>query len=95
MIKGIHLALGVKTYFDNSTPVMGSRTKSSSQKPVVPTNICHRHHRKEEKENMYTESYKANIERLRSARLTHRDQAVKFLDMQRLQTIKTFYTYYN
>jgi hypothetical protein len=37
MIKVIHLALEVKTSFDNSTPVTGSSTESSSSKPVVPT----------------------------------------------------------
>jgi hypothetical protein len=30
-IKGIHLALEVKTFFDNSTPVTGSSMKSNSQ----------------------------------------------------------------
>jgi hypothetical protein len=36
MIKGIHVALRVNTSFGNSTPVTGSSTKSSSQKPGVP-----------------------------------------------------------
>jgi hypothetical protein len=35
------------------------------------------------------------VERLRKAGLTHCDQAVRFLDMQRLQAIKTFYAYCN
>jgi hypothetical protein len=30
MIKGIHLTLEVKTSFDNSTPMTGSSTESSS-----------------------------------------------------------------
>jgi hypothetical protein len=48
MIKGIHLALEVKTSFDNSTFVMGSSMESSSQKLGVPTNSRHWHRRKEE-----------------------------------------------
>jgi hypothetical protein len=62
MIKGIHLALEVKTSFGNSTPAMGSSTESSSQKPRVPTDSHHRHHRKEEKENLHIKSYKAKLE---------------------------------
>jgi hypothetical protein len=49
MIKGIHLALEVKTSFGNFTPAMGSSTESSSQKPGVPTNSHHRHRWKGEK----------------------------------------------
>jgi hypothetical protein len=45
------------------------------------TDSHHRHHRKEEKENLHTKSYKAKFERLRSARLTHRDKAVRLLDV--------------
>jgi hypothetical protein len=88
MIKGIHLALKVKTSFDNSTPAMGSSMKSSSQTPGVPTDSRHQHRWKEEKENLHTKCYKENLERLRSARLTHRDQAVRLLDMQRLQVVR-------
>jgi hypothetical protein len=51
----------------------------------------HRHHRKEEKENLRTKKLQAKHERLRSARLTHRDQAVRFLDIQRLQVVKDTY----
>jgi hypothetical protein len=54
MIKGIHLALEVKTSFDSSTLAMGFSTKFSSQKPRVPTDSRHRYHRKEEKENLHT-----------------------------------------
>jgi rubrerythrin len=61
----------------NSTPATGSSTESNSQKPRVPTDNHHRHHQKEEKENIHTKSYKAKLERLDSARLTRRDQAVK------------------
>jgi hypothetical protein len=43
MIKGIHLTLEVKTSFGNFTPVMGSSTESSSQKPRVPTDSHHWH----------------------------------------------------
>jgi hypothetical protein len=75
-IKGIHLALEVKTSFGNSTPVMSSSTESSTYKPGLPTDSHHQHHRKEEKENLHTKSYKAKLERLRSARLTRRDLAI-------------------
>jgi hypothetical protein len=36
MIKGIHLALEVKTFFGNSTSVTGSSMESSSQSPNFP-----------------------------------------------------------
>jgi hypothetical protein len=62
MIKGIHLALEVKTSFNSSTPVTGSSTESSSQKPKVPIDSRHRHRRKEEKENLHKKSYKAKVE---------------------------------
>jgi hypothetical protein len=45
-IKGIHLALEVKTTFGNSMPMTGS----SSQKPRVPTDTHRQHHRKREEE---------------------------------------------
>jgi hypothetical protein len=83
-IKGIHLALEVKTSFGKSTPTTGSSTESSSQKPGVPTDNHHQHHQKEEKENLHTQNYKGKLERLRSAKLAHHDQAVKLLDMQQL-----------
>jgi hypothetical protein len=41
----------------------------------------------EKKENLHTKNYKAKLERLRSVRLAHRDQAVRLLDMQKLQVI--------
>jgi hypothetical protein len=84
MIKGIHHVLEVKTSIGNSTPAIGSSMESSSQKLGVPTNSRHRHHQKE-KENLHKKSYKAKLERLRSARLTRHDQAAKLLDIQRLQ----------
>jgi hypothetical protein len=37
---------------------------------------------------MHIKNYKAKLERLRSIRLTCRDQAVRLLDMQRLQVVK-------
>jgi hypothetical protein len=37
MIKGIHLALEVKTSFGNSTPVTGFSTESSTYKLGLPT----------------------------------------------------------
>jgi hypothetical protein len=52
------------------------------------TNNHHRYHQKEDKwRNLHTKSYKVKLERLYSARLTHRDQAVRLLDMQRLQVV--------
>jgi hypothetical protein len=90
MIKDIHLALEVKIFFGNSMPATGSSTESSSQKPGVPTNSHQRHRWKRGKEGIYTQQLKAKLERLRSARLIHRDQAVRLLDMQMLQPIKTF-----
>jgi hypothetical protein len=60
-IKGIHLALEVKTSFDNSIPAMGSSTESSSQKLGVPTDSHHRHHREEEKENLHTKVTKQSL----------------------------------
>jgi hypothetical protein len=84
MIKGIHLTLVVKTSFDNSIAATGSSTESSSQKPGVPTDRNHRHHQKEEKENLHTKSYEGKLERLRSVRLTRHDQAVC------IQTLNTF-----
>jgi hypothetical protein len=87
-IKGFHLALEVKASFGNSTPTMGSSTESSSLKSGVPTYSRHRHRPREEEENLHTKSYKGKLERLRSARLTHRDQAVRLLDMQRLQVVR-------
>jgi hypothetical protein len=79
MINGIHLALKVNTSFDNSTPAIGSSTESSSKEPGVPTDSHHQH--QEENENLHTKNFKAKLERLRSARLTRRNQAVKLLDM--------------
>jgi hypothetical protein len=49
-IKYNHLALEVKTFFVNSTHATGPSTKSSPQKPRLPTDSRHRHHRKREKE---------------------------------------------
>jgi hypothetical protein len=85
-VKGIHLALEVKTSFGNSTPAMGFSTGSSTQKPRLPTNSHQWLHQKREKSrNLHTKSYKAKLERLRSARLTRHDQAARLQDMQRLQ----------
>jgi hypothetical protein len=69
MIKGIHLALEVKTSFDNSMPATASPEE-------------------ERRRNLHTKSYKAKLERLRSARLTRRDHDVRLLGMQRLQVVK-------
>jgi hypothetical protein len=86
-IKGIHLALEVKTSYRNSTPTTGYSMKFSYLKLGVPADSHHRHRRKERKENLHLKSYKANLERLHSTRLTHHDQEVKLLDMQRLQGV--------
>jgi hypothetical protein len=45
MIKGIHLALEVKTSFGNSMPVMGFRTESSTSKLGLPTDSRQQLHR--------------------------------------------------
>jgi hypothetical protein len=87
-IKDIHLILEVKNSFGNSTPTTGFSKESSYQKPGAPTDRRHRHHQKEGKENLHAKSYKAKLEQLHSARLTRCDQAVKLLDMQRLQRVK-------
>jgi hypothetical protein len=88
IVKGIHLALEVKTSFSNSTPAMGFSTGSSTQKPGLPTDSRQWFRQKREKRrNLHTKNYKAKLERLRSARLTHHDQAVRLLDMQRLQVV--------
>jgi hypothetical protein len=89
-MKGIQLTLEVKTSFGNSTPATGSSRESSSQKPGVPIDSHQWHHRKRGKEETYTQQLKAKLERLRSARLTCHDQAVRLLDMQRLQEVNTF-----
>jgi hypothetical protein len=52
------------------------------------TDSHHRYCRKEQK-NRHTKSYKTKLERLRSARLTQHDQAVRLLDMQNLQLVQT------
>jgi hypothetical protein len=80
-IKGIHLALEVKTSFGNSTLEMGFSTGSSTQKLGLPTDSRQQLHRKREKRrNLHTKSYKAKFERLRSTRLTRCDQVVRLLD---------------
>jgi hypothetical protein len=85
-VKGIHLALEVKTSFGNSTPTTGFSMGFGTQKPELLTDSCQRLHRKREKRrNLHTKSYKVKLERLRSARLICHDQAVRPLDMQMLQ----------
>jgi hypothetical protein len=48
-VKGIHLALEVKTFFSNSTLMTGFSMGFSTQKPGLPTDSCQRLHRKREK----------------------------------------------
>jgi hypothetical protein len=78
MIKGIHLALNVKTFFRNSTLVTGSSMESSSQKPGVPTDSHHRHRQKREREReeetYLQETTIAKLKRLCLGRLIHSDQ---------------------
>jgi hypothetical protein len=61
-IKGIHLALEVKTAFGNSRPTMGPGTESSSQKPGVFTDSLYWHHWKKEKKKHAHKRYKAKFE---------------------------------
>jgi hypothetical protein len=49
-IKDIHLALAVKTFFGDSTPMTGLSTESSPQNPVVSIDIHQRHRRKGKRE---------------------------------------------
>jgi hypothetical protein len=87
-VKGIHLALEVKTSFGNSMPAIGFSMGSSTKKPGLPTDSHQRLCRKREKRrNLHTKSYKAKLEQLRSVRLTHRDPAARLLDMQMLQVV--------
>jgi hypothetical protein len=45
---------------------------------------------RERRRNLHTKNLQSKLERLHSARLTHRDQVVTLLDMQKLQAIKTY-----
>jgi hypothetical protein len=63
MVKGIHLALEMKTSFGNSMPVTGFSTESSTLKPGHPTyNRQWLHRKREKRRNMHTNSYKAKLE---------------------------------
>jgi hypothetical protein len=87
-IKDIHHALEVKTPFSNSTLATGFSIESNTE-AWTSTNNHHRLSQKRVKRrNLHTKSYKAKLERLRSARLTHRGQAAELLDMQKLQVVK-------
>jgi hypothetical protein len=90
MIKGIHLALKVKTTFGNSTPAMGSNTESVLRNLEFPLTVIISITKKKGRRTCTQKNYKAKLERLCSARLTRRDQAVKLLDLQKLQAIRTF-----
>jgi hypothetical protein len=50
IIKGIHLALEVKTSFGNSMPVMGFSTESSTNKSGLPNDSHQRLRRKKKEE---------------------------------------------
>jgi hypothetical protein len=64
-VKGIHIALEVKTSFGNFTPVTGFSMGSSTQKPGLLADSRQRLHRKREKSrNLHTKSYKVKLERL-------------------------------
>jgi hypothetical protein len=54
----------VKTFFENSTPVMVPARNPAFGKSVLPTHSRQRHHRKKEKESLHTKRYKANFEGL-------------------------------
>jgi hypothetical protein len=86
--KSIHLALEVKTLFDNSTPAMGSSVESSTQSLDFPLMVINGIAGREERRNMLT-IVKAKLKQLHLARLTRHDQAVRLLDMPRLQVVKT------
>jgi hypothetical protein len=60
-IKGIHLALELKTSFANSTPATGSSTEFSSQKPRVPTDSRHQHRQKREEETCTQKGTKQSL----------------------------------
>jgi hypothetical protein len=66
----------------------GLQNRSQHLEAWTTTDSHDRHCWKEEKENLHTKSYKAKLERLRSVRLTRRDQAIRLLDMQSLQVVK-------
>jgi hypothetical protein len=89
-IKDIHLTLEVKTFFGSSTSVTGPVWNPGLRSLNFPLTAINGIVGREREETCTPKSYKAKLERLRSARLTHRDQVVTLLDMQRLQAIKTF-----
>jgi hypothetical protein len=61
--------------------VMGYSTESSIQSLEFPLLAVISIVGRVRERNIHTKSYKAKLERLHSARLTHHDQAVKLLDM--------------
>jgi hypothetical protein len=94
MIKDIHLTIEVKTSFDNSAFAMGSSMESSTRSLDFnwqPSSTSPERRNR----NLHTKSYKAKLDWLRSARLTHRDQAVYLPDMQRLQMVNDSQAYNN
>jgi hypothetical protein len=84
MIKDIHLALEMKTSFGNSTPTTAPVQNPALRSLDFPLTAVNGLAGKEKGRNLHTKSNKAKLERLRSARPTRRDQAVRLLDMQRL-----------
>jgi hypothetical protein len=90
-VKGIHLALEVKTSFGNSTPAMVSVRDPVHRSLDFSLTAFNDFTERDRRGGTCThKKYKAKLERLRSARLTRHDQAVRLLDMQRLKAIKTF-----
>jgi hypothetical protein len=84
MIKGTHLTLEVKTSHGNSTP-----TTIPTHNPVLrsldfPLIAIIGNTGRERRRNLHTKKLQRKLNRLRSARLTRRDQAVRLLDTQRL-----------
>jgi hypothetical protein len=86
-IKGIHLAPRCEDLYRLFYACDGLHYGIQHLEAWTSPDSRHRHHWKEER-NLLTKSYKAKLERLRSARLTHHDQSARLLDMQWLEVVK-------
>jgi hypothetical protein len=75
-----HLALEVKTFFDLQRALVRNLALRSLDFPLTAINGITRKGRERETR---TQQLKAKLERLCSAKLTRRDQAVILLDMQK------------
>jgi hypothetical protein len=74
-IKDIHLALEVKTSFDNSMPTTGSSMESSTRSLDFHWQPSSASLERSDR-NLHTKRYKGKLEWVRSARLIRHDQAV-------------------